>query len=472
MEKTINSIPRRTFRGRPKLLHVATKGRAYADRNARFATLDDASLDANTKAYSVNAGELCEETGASTHWFAILVKQRWHDPTSNPGPAKSKLSCRFVFSRGFTLREWRGTLYAQTFVHTFSESIRSSASTQEIPMAITLKEVAGAAGVSVSVASRSLSGQAQTYRIHKDTEARVKLAAEKLGFRPSHVARSLQSQKTGLIGIVVPELTNPFFAYIARSITLAAEQLGLSVIVADSREETEHELRLVKQLEDRQVEALVVCPVGRSSTHLLEVQDRGTPMVLVDRTFPDEPVMQVTSAHHAGALKATQFLINMSHRVIGVLQGLPGTLPNQQRLDAYRHAVRAAGITCDETLIAGDNFSEQSGYQSARQLLEMRSDITALFAFSTPNAMGGMRAAMELGVSVPDDLSFIAFDDSPYANLMQVPLTTVCQDVETLGNKAASLVIAALSKTKSRWRKTYYEVPARLIRRNSVKKVS
>ena len=270
----------------------------------------------------------------------------------------------------------------------------------------------------------------------------------------------------------MPELTNPFLAYIARSIPLAAQQPGLSVIVADRRDEAKHELRLVQQLEDRQVEALIVCAVSRSSTHLLEVQDRGTPMVLFDFTFPDEPVMQVTSAHHAGAFKATQFLINMSYRVIGVLQGLPGTLPNQQRLDAYRDAVQAAGITCDETLIAGDSFTQQSGYQSARQLLEMRSDITAVFAFRTPNAMGGLRAAMELGVSVPDDFSFIAFDDSPYALLMQVPLTTVCKDVEKSGNKAASQVIAAIGKTKSCWRKTYYEVPARLIRRNSVKKAS
>ncbi len=340
-------------------------------------------------------------------------------------------------------------------------------------MPITLSQVAQKAGVSVSVASRSLNGHAKAYRISDATVSRVKEAANQLGFRPSQTARSLRLKKTGLLGVVVPDLSNPFFASISRSIALAAETEGYSVIVADSRERTEHEVRMLQQLEDRQVEALVVCPVGIESEHLQQTSERGIPIVLADRTFPNCDLVQVTSDHQSGAKKATRLLTAKGHRVIGVLQGLPGTLPNEQRLSGYAEALQEVGATFDQSLIVGDNFSESSGFESAKQLLRDRPDLTAFFALSTPNAMGALRAAIESGRHVPQDLSIVGFDDCPYADLMNVPLTTVCQDVDRIGQLAADLALAAATSSKSRKKpKKRHSVTTRVNVRDSISRLS
>jgi LacI family transcriptional regulator len=336
---------------------------------------------------------------------------------------------------------------------------------------VRLLDVANSAGVSVSVASRALNGHAKSYRISDETEAKVKAAAQRLGFRPSRTARSLRTRKTGLIGVIVPDLSNPFFSSISRAVALAAELKGYSVIAADSREETEHELRLLKQLEDRQVEAMVVCPVGIQSSHLQQACQSGTQVILVDRVFPESGLNQVTSDHRGGALNAARLLFRKGHRTIGVLQGLPGTFPNEQRLLGYRDVMRDIGVAIDASLVVGNNFTEASGYHSAKALLKQRADVTALFAFSVPNAMGALRAAQEMGRPVPDTLSIIAFDDSPYADLMNVPLTCVCQNVKRIGELAAQLALQSLGK-KSAGRTICHEVKTRLIERNSILKVN
>ncbi|TWU01357.1 LacI family DNA-binding transcriptional regulator [Neorhodopirellula pilleata] len=332
---------------------------------------------------------------------------------------------------------------------------------------VTLKNVAEAAGVSVSVASRVLNGKAKTYRISDATETQVRKVAQSMAFQPSQVARSLRTKRSGLIGVVVPDLSNPFFAAIAREVTLAAETDGYSVIVADSRETTERERKLIGELTARQIEGLVVCPVGIDSGHLIEVHQSKLPIVLVDRTFLNCDLMQVTSDHRVGAYHAAALLLAQGHRTIGVLQGLPGTLPNEERLAGLQTAFAEAEVVFDPTLVRGDNFTERSGYESTSDLLKSRPDITALFALSTPNAMGALRAATEIGRRVPDELSIVTFDDSPFADLMQVPLSTVCQDVSKLGVSASKWLIRML-RAKRAYQPALHEIKTTLIDRHSI----
>lgn len=334
---------------------------------------------------------------------------------------------------------------------------------------VTLNDVATAAGVSVSTASRSLNGQAEAYRISEETATTVRAAAERLGFRPSRLARSLRLQKTGLIGIVVPDVSNPFFSAIAREVTLATEAAGYSVLLADSREETEREAKLLSELIAREVEAIVVCPVGVEQEHLKQAEQSGATMVLVDRTFPSSDFLQVTSKHEAGAQKAMRLLTAQGHRQIGVLQGLPGTLPNEARLCGVRDALERVGESLNPDFIRGDNFTAESGYASASQLLDEHPKLTALFAFSMPNAFGALRAATEAGRSVPDDLSIVAFDDSPFADLMQVPISTVAQDVESLGQRAAELILKQLQGGRAS-RKRLHEIGVDVRHRDSIGK--
>ncbi|MEM8736323.1 MAG: LacI family DNA-binding transcriptional regulator [Planctomycetota bacterium] len=305
---------------------------------------------------------------------------------------------------------------------------------------VTLNDVATEAGVSPSTASRALSGKADAYRISQATADTIKAAADRLGFRPSSVARSLRLKKSGMIGVIVPDIANPFFAAIAREVTDAAEKGDLHVVLADSQGDTVREASLVQKLLARQVEALVVCPVGLESDHLAQARNSGVPVVLVDRTFPKEDFIQVTSQHSQGAEKAIRLLTSKGHRQIGILQGLPGTLPNEARLAGAKRGLAKAGIAYDSVTVAGTDYTENSGSLAAKSLLDANPDLTALFAFSMLNAFGALKVARELNLRVPEDLSIVAFDDSPFADFMEVPITTVTQDVTQLGRLAGELI--------------------------------
>ncbi len=318
----------------------------------------------------------------------------------------------------------------------------------EASSTITLSDVAQAAGVSVSTASRALNGLDAKYRISRSTAEEVRRVAGELGFRPNQAARAFRSQRSGLVGVVVPDIANPFFAAIAREVTLAAEQHQYSILIADSQESTLREQNLLQEFVSRQVEALVVCPVGVECQHLVAIHQSNLPLVLVDRVFPQCEMMQVTSQHRTGAQLAAELLLANGHRHIGVLQGLPGTLPNDERLQGLRETLHSVGIPFDSEFVDGNNFTEVSGYESATRLLSRHPEITAFFALSTPNALGALRASAGLGRSVPDDLSIMTFDDSPFADFMRIPLSTVCQDVQKLGEHAASIVVSALRDGK------------------------
>jgi LacI family transcriptional regulator len=334
-------------------------------------------------------------------------------------------------------------------------------------MTVTLKQIGEIAGVSVSTASRVLNGHAREFRISPATEQLVRETAKDLNFRPNQIARSLQSRQTKLIGVVVPDISNPFFAAIARQVTLDAEEKGYCVLLADSRDETSMEEKLLDRLIDRQVDGLVVCPVGLESKHLEAINASGLPLVVVDRGFEKSPIVTVTSDHCAAAERVARLLIDRGHREIGVLQGTPGALPNEQRLKGFRRALAKRHIPFAKDRVAGGNFSEQSGYESAKCLLARYPQITALFACSTPNALGGMRAAQEVGRSVPSGISIVAFDDSPFADFMAAPLTTASQDEAELGRTAARLVIGQIS-SETKPRKKLHVITMKIIDRDSV----
>ncbi len=203
---------------------------------------------------------------------------------------------------------------AQTFVHAILSKMKSS------NQPITLAEVAEAAGVSVSTASRALNGRAKAYRISQKTIDHVKEHALRLGFQPSLLAKSLQSKRSGLIGVIVPDVSNPFFASIAREVTLQAETSGYSVLLADSRETTEVEAKLLSELRSRRVEGIVVCPVGDESQHLSIADEAGTPLVLVDRCFLETSLTSVTSDNTGGAKLGIQELVKKGHKARHISQ--------------------------------------------------------------------------------------------------------------------------------------------------------
>jgi LacI family transcriptional regulator len=332
---------------------------------------------------------------------------------------------------------------------------------------VTLEHVAQVAGVSPSTASRALSGKARASRISEKTEQAILQAARGLGFQGSHAARSLRTQRTGLIGLLVPDASNPFFAAIARKATIYAERHGLSTLLADSHDSIEHERDMLTHLLSRQVEGLIICPIGESSSELRRVEQSNANVVVVDRWFSDLELTTVTSENERGALEATRAMLRHGHRKIGCLQGRPGTSANDERLHGFKEALRAKQIVLDAELIRGDDFSEVSGYRSTCELLESNPDLTALFALSNMNALGALRALAERKLKFPEDISLVTFDDAPFAEYLSSPLSVIRQDIESIGRIAAELLVEQI-QTGRKPKQLLHRVPVEFISRCSI----
>jgi LacI family transcriptional regulator len=336
---------------------------------------------------------------------------------------------------------------------------------------ITMERMATQLGLSVTTVSRALDGQARRYRISRETEQKVRNLARSLGFAPNQLARGLRLKKTSTIGLVIPDVSNPFFAGIVRQIALGAREYRYSVIVCDSQESEDLEIESLELLCARGVEGIVLCPVGRSAEHLARFENGPLPIVLADRYFPGLRLPYVASDNFTGAKEATTHLIENGHRRIVCLQGLHGTSPNEDRLRGYKEALSARQIPVDEALIVGDNFGEQNGYITTKLLLTAINDFTAIFALSNLISLGVIRALAEEGLRIPDDISLVSFDDQPYSAHLAAPMTAVAQRYVEMGQIAVKLLFDRI-QSPDRVGQGGILLPTNLVVRGSVRKLN
>ncbi|MEP1955059.1 MAG: substrate-binding domain-containing protein, partial [Algoriphagus sp.] len=227
----------------------------------------------------------------------------------------------------------------------------------------------------------------------------------------------MKSTKT--IGLIVPDIANPFFSEIARSIENEARNNGYFVILGDSNDDQKLEEELVSLMQKRRVDGLIIAPVGKDSKTFEQLVSRNFPLVFVDRYFEELDGSYVSSSNYEGAVKATKFLIGNGHRKIACLQGLHGTSTNSNRVNGYLETLESEGLISDRNLVKGDSYSESDGYLNALILLKEFPQITAVLCLSNLIALGALRAIKELGKKVPEDISLITFDDQPYFQFFQ-----------------------------------------------------
>jgi len=335
----------------------------------------------------------------------------------------------------------------------------------------TLKAIARQLGVSVTTVSRALNGKAEQYGISKKTEQAVLRAAKKLHFSPDPVARGLRLNQTLSIGLLIPDIANPYFAEIAKNVEMAARRGGYSVILCDTQESTALEVESLALLRGRKVDGLVIAPVGQSAQHLEELQDGGLPAVVIDRYFPRLNLPYVVSDNYKGALEATSHLVEHGHRTIACVQGLARTSPNRDRVRGYQAGLKKHGIAVDTSLVVGSGFGEENGYVHAKLLLKKKRGVTAILALSNLIALGILRALSEDGLKVPGDISIICFDDQPYCAYLNTPMTTVDQDNEQMGQIAVRLLLEQI-QAPGRPTGEGIMLPTRLIERASVKRLA
>jgi len=336
----------------------------------------------------------------------------------------------------------------------------------------TIQSVADKVGVSTTTVSRVLNGKAETYRISKRTEERVLQAATDMGYIPNQVARGLRNQRTNTIGLIIPDISNPFFSTIARNIEINARKAGCSTILSDSQEDTQLEKESLRLLQGRKVDGLIICPVGEVSAHIEPVLHKNIPLVIIDRYFPELDCTYVISDNYKGAYDAVSYLIENNHRTIACIQGRARTSVNHERVQGYRDALKKHGLPVDESLIIGESFGKKNGYIGAKILLNRTPRPTAIFSTSNLISLGAMGAILEEGLSIPDDISMISFDDQPYSDYLITPMTTIAQQTDEIGHIAFKLLETQINHDMNQDMKPRIErivLPTKLVIRKSVK---
>ncbi|MFD5944898.1 LacI family DNA-binding transcriptional regulator [Streptomyces collinus] len=325
----------------------------------------------------------------------------------------------------------------------------------------TLADVAREVGVSAKTVSRVLNEDGPA---SAETRQQVLAAVSKLGFQPNLMARNIRvGGPDTTIGLVIPDLGNPFFGAVARSIEDTVRERGLTLLMGSSADDPDRERDLTDKFLARRVSVLMVVPsVGADHSHLKAHRTRGLPVVFLDRPGAGLSTDSVVSSNRTGAHDGVAHLIAHGHRRIGFVGDLPTKLyTRRERLAGYREALREAGISYDRSLVA--NAHDQHGASAVTsQLLGLDDPPTALFAGNNIVALG---IVTELARSKRKDVAVVTFDDVELAEALEPALTVVAQDAEDIGRAAAATALARLDGDRSRARTI--TVPTRLIIRGS-----
>ncbi|WP_108867792.1 LacI family DNA-binding transcriptional regulator [Aquimarina aquimarini] len=337
----------------------------------------------------------------------------------------------------------------------------------------TIQSIADTLGVSVSTVSRVMNGVGKKYRISTKTIAAIHETAEKLNYTPNKIAKSLRLKKTFTIGVIIPDISNPWFSKITMRIEEESRKRGYSVFLCNSNGDITIERDALKLLENWSVDGIIIVPIGIEYKHLLALYKNGKPLVLVDRFFEDVELPYVSTDDKQGALEANELLINNGHTRIACIQGLRGTSQNTQRVNGYKEAHKKHGIQIDESFIVGSDFGYDNGYNEAKKILKNLKDtqITAIFSTGNQITLGVLKACKEENVKIPEELSLISFDENNYSELLYTPISTVSHIDDEIGNKAIELLFSQIDKNTIE-ESTNVLTPTHLIQRASVQKIS
>jgi LacI family transcriptional regulator len=316
---------------------------------------------------------------------------------------------------------------------------------------VRLKDIAQDLNVSVMTVSKVVRGCAD---VGAETRTRVLARIKELNYQPNWVARSLAARRTFMIGLIVPDLMHSFFAEIAKGVSAAIRPAGYDVVICNSEEDSAVESSEVDRLLARQVDGLLLASAqAPSSLSLFErIEARGVPYVLIDRHFAEAHASYVGADDEAIGQLATRHLIERGCRRIAHIAG-PALTPGVGRLKGYRDALATAGITLPDSYVVHAT-DDASGYLAARQLLALEPRPDAIFGYNDPTAAGAMKAILEAGIAIPEEVKVIGVGNVHYSDLLRVPLSTIDQSSGAIGQKAADMLMKSIGSKRKRPAKT------------------
>jgi LacI family transcriptional regulator len=322
--------------------------------------------------------------------------------------------------------------------------------------------VAALAGVSVATVSRVLN-PSSGYPVRPETRQDVMKAASRMGYRPNDLARALLHGRTGTVGVLIPDISNPYYAEVVRGVEEVISASGRRVLLCNTNRNAEKTSWYMDTLLKARVDGVVI--VGGGSTRLASflrpLETYGTRVAVIGRHNLPFPSVQVDNAK--AAREVTEYLLDLGHTGIACITGPADSYTVEDRLAGYRAALRARGIRVRSRLIVEGNFEESGGYAGARQLLQAGDRPTAVLAANDRAALGVLAAASDAGVIVPDQMSVVGFDDVPLASFLRPALTTLALPSADLGREAALL----LEQEQPAPARQTRELPIRLVIRDS-----
>jgi LacI family transcriptional regulator len=308
----------------------------------------------------------------------------------------------------------------------------------------TIKDVAALAGVSFTTVSHVLN---DTRPVSADARRRVLAAVDEIGYLPSAVARSLRKSETKIVGVLVPNVQNPFFAELVCGVEECCRLAGFSVFLCNSDNDPKRQQQYMRTLLEKRVDGLLLSSAGDDEALARIFKLASVPSVTVDRLVPGARADRVSVDNRQGAYNAVRHLLELGHRRIACLSGPAEFEVARERIDGWRGALLEAGITPDDSLVIESDFSSPGGYKAVRALLRAQADgavaqpVTAIFASNDMMAIGALRAAAELGLKLPQQLSVVGFDDVELSRYVFPALTTVGCSIRQLGQEAARVLI-------------------------------
>ncbi len=313
-------------------------------------------------------------------------------------------------------------------------------------MKIKLKDIAKLASVSETAVSLVLNDKPT--RISQEKQAEIRRIAKENNYRPNLAAKNLASKTTGTIGLIIPDLENPFFSGLAKSVEDELRKHNYLTFIVNSDDNHSNEKELLQLLVNSGVDGMLMTLSNESFLHKEEMvnllKELSTPYILVDRTYPNLKCNKVYYNNRLGGYLATKHLIDLGHKNIGFIKSPEQIFNGNNRYLGYLDAMREANYPIDEQWSVESDFKYDGGYQSSEVLLE-QADITAIVCANDLMAFGVMKKAREMNIKIPEDVSLIGYDNLSFGEIMDTQLTTVKQDMKVLGVEAVRILLSDMS---------------------------
>jgi LacI family transcriptional regulator len=303
---------------------------------------------------------------------------------------------------------------------------------------VTIKDIAAAAGVSINTVSRALNNKPD---VNSETRTRILKIAEELNYSPNLQAKSLISKQTLSLGMLVTDNANPFYAEMIKGAEDVARQRGYSIILCNSNDDDEREMRALEVLREKRVDGIILTPVQKKHNILEKLARIKTPYVLVSRAPSGGPADFVKIDNLSGACLAVKLLLKKKRIPLAYLGGPEHVSSVRERLAGVWKAMDEAGLKREALRVIHAELSMEDGCRAMRELLSASPAPRGLFAYNDVLAIGALRAIREQGLHVPADIAVVGFDDIQYSSFLEVPLTTVHQPRYKIGEIAAGILI-------------------------------